>query len=132
MYEIDEISQTSVERSGIMSKNVGRMDAYVRTALGLTLISLGIIQKRGWMAALGSLKVATGVTRYCPILEALQLSTVCEDELLEECGCDVDYQDSCSDEYATFDEYYLAHHDPREYDSREYTPKTHYHKKNMQ
>ncbi len=95
VYEIKLISQTSVERSDIMSKNVGRIDAYLRTSAGLMLISLGIMQKKGWMAALGSLKVATGVTRYCPILCLLDISTVCDEEILEDYLCSDDDQSCC-------------------------------------
>ena len=56
-------------------KNVGRMDAYVRISAGLMMVSLGIMKHKGWMAALGSMKVAEGITRYCPVLDALNLST---------------------------------------------------------
>ena len=65
-------------------KNVGRMDAYCRISAGLMMISLGILKRKGWLAALGSMKVAEGVTRYCPILDMCQMSTLTDDEMIED------------------------------------------------
>ena len=65
-------------------KNVGRTDAYIRISAGLMLISLGIMKHKGCLAALGSLKVAEGVTRYCPVLDLFNCSTMSDEELLDE------------------------------------------------
>ena len=144
MHEAVRMSHTKVERSDTMSKNVGRLDAYLRIAAGLSLISFGIMKKKGWMAVLGSFKVSTGVTRYCPMLDALQLSTVCEDELLEDYDCEYDdsdcdetCEDDCgcddwnSNEYANYDEYYLAHQTAPGHSDLKYNPREHYHKNKM-
>ncbi len=75
-------------------KNVGRTDAYIRISAGLMLISLGIMKHKGCLAALGSLKVAEGVTRYCPVLDLFNCSTMSDDEFEElehECGCHCDH-----------------------------------------
>ncbi len=86
-------------------KNVGRLDSYVRISAGLMMISLGIMKHKGWLAAIGSMKVAEGVTRYCPILDLCNCTTLTDDELLEdelleealECViddvCGIDYED---------------------------------------
>lgn len=82
-------------------KNVGRMDAYVRISAGLMMISLGIMQHRGWMAALGSMKVAEGVTRYCPVLSMLNMSTLSDEELIDEAlgSCVIDVEEDSDDDY---------------------------------
>ncbi|BEH90394.1 MAG: DUF2892 domain-containing protein [Leuconostoc sp.] len=78
-------------------KNVGRTDAYIRISAGLMLISLGIMKHKGCLAALGSLKVAEGVTRYCPVLDLFNCSTMSDEELLDEalgsCVLDVEEDD---------------------------------------
>ena len=76
-------------------KNVGRMDAYVRISAGL------IMKHKGWMAALGSMKVAEGITRYCPVLDALNLSTLSDEELLDEAlgSCVIDIEEDDDDEF---------------------------------
>ena len=82
-------------------KNVGRMDAYVRISAGLMMVSLGIMKHKGWMAALGSMKVAEGITRYCPVLDALNLSTLSDEELLDEAlgSCVIDIEEDDDDEF---------------------------------
>ena len=81
-------------------KNVGRMDAYVRISAGLMMVSLGIMKHKGWMAALGSMKVAEGITRYCPVLDALNLSTLSDEELLDEAlgSCVIDIEEDDDDD----------------------------------
>ncbi|MCL5676379.1 MAG: DUF2892 domain-containing protein [Firmicutes bacterium] len=65
-----------------MTKNVGRVDAYVRLSGGLMLVAFGAaaMSRRinlGSVLAitLGSMKVAEGITRYDPMFDAMGIST---------------------------------------------------------
>lgn len=58
-----------------MKKNVGDLDRYIRIAGGLFMLGYGTKRDSVLMMALGSLKVAEGITRYCPVLDKLGLST---------------------------------------------------------
>lgn len=105
-------------------KNVGRFDSYVRISAGLMMISLGIMKHKGWLTAMGSMKVAEGITRYCPILDLCHFTTMSDDELLEEvlleealecaidggCGCDYD-----DDDFEEEHDCHCCHHDIEDY-----------------
>jgi hypothetical protein len=67
--------RTVKEGDGLMQKNVGDTDAYLRIALGLYIIGSGILKASRTMIFFGSLKVAEGITRFCPLLYLLNLST---------------------------------------------------------
>ena len=97
----------------ICVKNVGRMDAYVRISAGLMMVSLGIMKHKGWMAALGSMKVAEGITRYCPVLDALNLSTLSDEELLDEAlgSCVIDIEEDDDDEFEELEHQCGCHHE---------------------
>jgi hypothetical protein len=61
-------------------KNVGRLDAGVRIALGIGLLGLAaVVNARPFLsiaAALGALLIiGTGLTRFCPLYTALGLGT---------------------------------------------------------
>lgn len=65
-----------------MTKNVGRVDAYVRVSGGLMLVAFGTaaMARRPSLGsvlavAVGSMKVAEGITRYDPMFDALGIST---------------------------------------------------------
>ncbi|NMA01325.1 MAG: DUF2892 domain-containing protein [Clostridia bacterium] len=58
-----------------MKKNVGDLDAMVRIGGGLFLLGLGITEDSKSMMAFGSWKVAEGITRFCPAMYFLGLST---------------------------------------------------------
>lgn len=66
-----------------MVKNVGGLDAYCRIAGGLTLLGMGIMCSSKTLSFLGSMKVAEGVTRFCPILYLLDKDTLEWDEKLK-------------------------------------------------
>jgi hypothetical protein len=66
-----------------MVKNIGGLDAYCRIAGGLTLLSIGIMSSSKTLSFLGSMKVAEGITRFCPILYLLDKNTLEWDEKLE-------------------------------------------------
>ena len=59
-----------------MMKNVGELDAYCRIAGGLTLLGIGIMGSSKTLSFLGSMKVAEGVIRFCPILHLLGKDTL--------------------------------------------------------
>ncbi|WP_034429895.1 YgaP family membrane protein, partial [Caldisalinibacter kiritimatiensis] len=58
-----------------MEKNVGDVDAYLRITGGLTVLGLGIMKKSSLLVGLGAMKVAEGVTRFCPLLYITGYST---------------------------------------------------------
>jgi hypothetical protein len=72
----------SLRRVSLMVKNVGELDAYCRIAGGLTLLSMGIICSSKTLSVLGSMKVAEGVTRFCPLLYLLDKNSFGWDEKL--------------------------------------------------
>ena len=65
-----------------MKKNVGTLDAYIRITLGLTMVGTGILLRSPIKIALGSGKVAEGVTRFCPMFYLLNLDTRALDKKL--------------------------------------------------
>ena len=67
-------------------KNVGRLDAFLRIAAGIAVVSVGIIKKRPSLATIGACKIASGVTRYCPVYELMDVTTIGDEEFLEELG----------------------------------------------
>ncbi len=66
-----------------MKKNVGNLDAHLRLLAGFSLLGIGIIRSSKAMVTLGAMKIATGISRYCPILHMLKLSTLEQDSSLE-------------------------------------------------
>jgi len=66
-----------------MVKNVGELDAYCRIAGGLTLLSMGILCSSKTLSVIGSMKVAEGITRFCPILYLMNKDTFGWDEKLK-------------------------------------------------
>lgn len=65
-----------------MKKNVGTLDAHIRLTLGFSLLGMGIISSSKSMVTLGALKIATGISRFCPIMHLLQITTLEEDDSL--------------------------------------------------
>jgi hypothetical protein len=65
-----------------VQKNVGSLDAFLRITCGLAGLSWSAAQGRRrfpcWFAALSAMKVAEGITRFCPLLALLGLSTARE------------------------------------------------------
>jgi len=64
-----------------MKKNVGDLDAFIRLWGGLFMLGMGINRDSCTMIAIGAGKVAEGITRFCPMLYMLGLTTVKDDEL---------------------------------------------------
>ena len=60
----------------LVEKNVGDLDAYLRITCGLTLLGIGIMSSSKVLSILGSMKIAEGVTRFCPMLYMLDKNTL--------------------------------------------------------
>lgn len=58
-----------------MKKNVGDLDSFLRIAAGLSLLGLGIKKESNSCIFLGSMKVAEGITKFCPLLRLMHMST---------------------------------------------------------
>jgi len=58
-----------------MKKNVGDIDAYIRLTGGLTMLGVGVAKKSTLAIAFGAMKIAEGITKFCPVLYLLGLST---------------------------------------------------------
>lgn len=63
------------------SENIGVADAYLRLWGGLTLLALGAGRKLGRIGSfvavlLGASKVAEGITRYCPVYDMMDLTSL--------------------------------------------------------
>ena len=77
-------------------KNIGRLDAYLRISTGVILTGVGIMRKKGCLTVLGGMKIAEGITRYCPILDLIDYSTISEEEYIEEIlGLDCEVEAEC-------------------------------------
>ena len=61
---------------GKIKENVGLLDAYLRLTLGFTTLGLGMRHKIPLVVLVGSMKIAEGVTRFCPILSWLDKDTL--------------------------------------------------------
>ena len=59
-----------------MKKNVGILDSYLRISGGLSLLGIGVICSSKVMILLGSMKVAEGATRYCPMMHLLGVDSL--------------------------------------------------------
>jgi hypothetical protein len=60
----------------------GTFDSHIRLFIGFYLLGAGVIKSSMFMTSLGAMKIATGISRFCPILHALKLSTVGQDDPL--------------------------------------------------
>lgn len=65
-----------------MEKNVGTLDSHIRLFIGFSLLGMGIMGSSKTMVGLGAMKIATGISRFCPILHVLKLSTLEQDDHL--------------------------------------------------
>lgn len=59
-----------------MKKNVGDVDAYIRLMCGFTMLGMGITRKKNICIALGAMKIAEGIVRYCPLFHLMGISTM--------------------------------------------------------
>ena len=66
-----------------MQENIGKLDQYLRITGGLTMLGMGIRRDSPLLMMLGSMKVAEGITKFCPMLYMMGLSTK-EKDLSEE------------------------------------------------
>ncbi|MCT4564240.1 MAG: DUF2892 domain-containing protein [Maledivibacter sp.] len=64
-----------------MKKNVGDLDAFLRITAGLSMLGMGIKRNSNSFILLGSMKVAEGITRFCPLFHLMGISTKEDDEI---------------------------------------------------
>ncbi|MCY6958375.1 YgaP family membrane protein [Clostridium brassicae] len=57
-----------------MKCNVGRTEQFIRIALGIVIVLLGLYFKN-WWGIIGLVPIITGWIRYCPISDVLGIST---------------------------------------------------------
>lgn len=58
-----------------MKENVGKKERIVRIAAGSALLGIGLLRKN-WAGALGSIPLATGLFKFCPVNEILGINIV--------------------------------------------------------
>lgn len=58
-----------------MKSNVGGIDKWLRIAVGLAVIALGLFGPIGWWGLLGLVPLATGVLGTCPAYSMLGVNT---------------------------------------------------------
>lgn len=67
-----------------MKTNVSDFHSYCSLVGGFTLFGFGIIKKSNTAIFLGSMRIATGVTKWCPIMSLLNLTANNDCEFAEE------------------------------------------------
>lgn len=58
-----------------MKSNVGGIDKWLRIAVGLVVIALGLFGPIGWWGLLGLVPLATGMLGSCPVYSMLGVNT---------------------------------------------------------
>jgi hypothetical protein len=58
-----------------MPRNVGRIDRTVRVIVGLVLLALAFVGPQTFWGYIGLLPLITGIAGYCPLYQALRIST---------------------------------------------------------
>lgn len=58
-----------------MPENIGKLDSFIRITAGLFLFGLGISKKSKILMFIGAQKTAEGITKFCPLLYLLKIST---------------------------------------------------------
>lgn len=59
-----------------MEQNVGEMDRFLRLTAGFYLLGTGIRRSSDLLIIAGSMKIAEGITRWCPLLHILKRDTM--------------------------------------------------------
>ncbi|MBQ2752858.1 MAG: DUF2892 domain-containing protein [Firmicutes bacterium] len=58
-----------------MKKNIGKIDSFIRIALGLTVLGCGTARKCACSIIIGAMTAASGLTSFCPFLYIAELKT---------------------------------------------------------
>lgn len=66
-----------MKEGNLMKQNVGRVDRWVRIAVGVVLLSLLIFVSgpARWFGLIGLVPLITGILGYCPIYSLLKMRT---------------------------------------------------------
>jgi hypothetical protein len=75
-----------------LKKNVGDFDAYLRLVAGFSMLGYGVLKRSKTTVFLGSMKIAEGLTRFCPMLAIMGISTS-SDNVVAECCCETPDKD---------------------------------------
>ena len=51
-----------------MKKNIGKLNSFMRIAIGLMVLGCGTVKKCYCSIIIGSITAASGVTSFCPLL----------------------------------------------------------------
>jgi hypothetical protein len=57
-----------------LSKNIGKTDRALRIAVGLLILSAGLLMQN-WWGLIGAVPLITGLIRWCPVYVPLNIST---------------------------------------------------------
>ena len=63
-----------------MAQNVGGIDKWLRIAVGIILIVLGLFGPLGWWGALGLVPLLTGLAGHCPLYSVIGANTCTPEE----------------------------------------------------
>ncbi|NMA95397.1 MAG: DUF2892 domain-containing protein [Clostridiales bacterium] len=55
-----------------MDQNMGKMNRFLRLTAGFYLLGVGINRQSNLLMVAGSMKIATGLTKWCPIVHILE------------------------------------------------------------
>lgn len=58
-----------------MKKNMSQTDRYIRLAVGVVIIVLGLVFS-SWWGLIGLIPLVTGIINYCPLYDVLGISTL--------------------------------------------------------
>ncbi|MBE6008215.1 MAG: DUF2892 domain-containing protein [Lachnospiraceae bacterium] len=58
-----------------MKKNIGKIDSFIRIAIGLTVLGCGTARKCCCSIIIGAMTAASGITSFCPFLYMAELKT---------------------------------------------------------
>lgn len=59
-----------------MEQNIGDIDRFIRLTSGFYLLGIGIRKSSDLLMITGSMKIAEGLTRWCPVLHMLKRNTM--------------------------------------------------------
>ncbi|HHW69740.1 MAG TPA: DUF2892 domain-containing protein [Clostridiales bacterium] len=58
-----------------MKKNMSTIDSYIRLTAGFYLLGRGVKRSSNFLMIMGSMKIAEGITKWCPVFHICNIST---------------------------------------------------------